>query len=92
MLTNNSTYDTNLYKGETMNKSFGLSLRELRRNAGLSQRELANKIKDKMKDAGILVGVTGNFGCTVRITPPLNITKEHVDIFIKHFITTLSSL
>jgi 4-aminobutyrate aminotransferase-like enzyme len=45
-----------------------------------------------MKDRGILVGVTGNYACVLRITPPLTITNAHVDQFIAALKEVLNNL
>lgn len=54
--------------------------------------DLAKKIKEGMKERGILVGVTGNYSCVLRITPPLIITNDHVDQFMVVIRETINSL
>jgi 4-aminobutyrate aminotransferase-like enzyme len=52
----------------------------------------AKKIKNGLKERGHLVGVTGNYSCVIRITPPLIVTKEHVDRFMQNWKQTLDAL
>ena len=54
--------------------------------------DLAKKIKNGLKTRGHLVGVTGNYSCVLRITPPLIVTREHVDRFIRDWKETLDTL
>lgn len=54
--------------------------------------DLAKKIKNGLKAREHLVGVTGNYSCVMRITPPLIVTKEHVDRFIRDWKETLDAL
>ena len=37
-------------------------------------------VPDAMKDAGVLVGVTGRYGNVVKIRPPLVFDHEHIDL------------
>ena len=39
----------------------------------------ALKIREKMRERGFLIGAGGAYGCTLRIEPPLMITKDQVD-------------
>ncbi|MBM3267114.1 MAG: aspartate aminotransferase family protein [Candidatus Sericytochromatia bacterium] len=41
--------------------------------------DLCNGVLDLTKDAGLIIGKGGQMGCTLRIQPPLNITKADVD-------------
>jgi 4-aminobutyrate aminotransferase/(S)-3-amino-2-methylpropionate transaminase len=52
----------------------------------------AKQIKQGMKDRGILVGVTGNYACVLRITPPLTISNAHVDQFMAALKELLNNL
>lgn len=51
--------------------------------------ERAKKIKLGMRKRGFLIGVTGNYSCVLRITPPLTITTGHVDQFVSALKETL---
>ena len=42
-----------------------------------------------LKDKGILTSITGIYSCVIRLTPPLTITKDHVDKFIQALDDTL---
>ena len=42
-----------------------------------------------MRKRGFLIGVTGNYSCVLRITPPLTITTGHVDQFVSALKETL---
>jgi len=54
--------------------------------------ERAKKMKDGLKKRGILTSVTGVNACVIRMTPPLTITREHVDLFIQAFGETIEEL
>lgn len=41
--------------------------------------ELAKKLPDRMKAAGVLIGLSGRYGNVLKIRPPLVITREQVD-------------
>jgi len=43
--------------------------------------ETAKKIKEGLRQKGILTSISGAKGCVLRITPPLTIGKEHVEQF-----------
>jgi 4-aminobutyrate aminotransferase-like enzyme len=62
------------------------------RTSKIPDAKRAKKIKADLKAKGILVGITGNHACVVRITPPLNITKGNVDEFLDKFKETLDTL
>jgi 4-aminobutyrate aminotransferase-like enzyme len=53
--------------------------------------ELAKKIRTGLLERGHLVGVTGNFSCVIRITPPLIVNINHVDQFIQSWKETLDT-
>jgi 4-aminobutyrate aminotransferase-like enzyme len=53
--------------------------------------ELAKKIRTGLMERGHLVGVTGNFSCVIRITPPLIVNINHVDQFIQSWKETLDT-
>ncbi len=54
--------------------------------------DLAKKIKAGLKGRGFLVGVTGNYSCVMRITPPLTVTKDQVNQFMAAWKETLETL
>ena len=54
--------------------------------------ELAKKIRESMKERGVLMSITGNYNCVLRMTPPLTISKDHVDQFVQTLRETLKSL
>lgn len=41
--------------------------------------ELAKRIQADLRERGIILGVTGNHGCVLRMTPPLVITQDQID-------------
>jgi len=41
--------------------------------------DIAKRIQSDMRDRGVIHGVTGNYGCVLRMTPPLVISQEQVD-------------
>ena len=41
--------------------------------------EEALKVREEMRKRGFLIGAGGAYGCTLRIEPPLMITKEQID-------------
>ncbi len=47
--------------------------------------DLAKRIQAEMRDRGIIIGVTGNYGCVLRVTPPLVISEQQVDQVIAEF-------
>lgn len=51
----------------------------------------AKQIKEGLKARGHLAGVTGNYSCVIRITPPLIVTKADVDKFIHGWKETLDA-
>ena len=54
--------------------------------------ELAKKIRDAMKEKGVLMSITGNYSCVLRMTPPLTITRDHVDQFMQAMRETFKAL
>jgi 4-aminobutyrate aminotransferase-like enzyme len=58
--------------------------------------EITNRIMEFTKDAGLIIGKGGQFGCTLRIQPPMIITKADVDeaiaILKKAFDTVCSAV
>jgi len=52
--------------------------------------DVASALPDKMKDQGILIGMSGRFGNVLKIRPPLVFKKEHADIFLRTFDQVLS--
>jgi 4-aminobutyrate aminotransferase-like enzyme len=53
---------------------------------------LAKKIRDGLRERGILISLSGTYSSVVRMIPPLSIRKEHVDHFIQAFRETLKDL
>jgi 4-aminobutyrate aminotransferase-like enzyme len=53
--------------------------------------ELTKRVKEGLKDKGVLTSVTGVYLCVLRLTPPLTITTDHVDHFIAALQQTLES-
>jgi 4-aminobutyrate aminotransferase-like enzyme len=54
--------------------------------------DLVKRIKTGLMQRGHLIGVTGNYSCVIRITPPLIVTKDHVNQFIHSWKKTLDTL
>jgi 4-aminobutyrate aminotransferase-like enzyme/Ser/Thr protein kinase RdoA (MazF antagonist) len=48
----------------------------------LSSGELAARVTDELREAGILVGCTGKRGDVLKIRPPLVFTDEHADLLV----------
>lgn len=46
---------------------------------------LAKKIQSEMRDRGIIIGLTGNYGCVLRITPPLVMTEAQAREVVETF-------
>lgn len=40
---------------------------------------LAKRIQTEMRDRGVIIGLTGNYGCVLRITPPLVMTEAQAE-------------
>lgn len=47
--------------------------------------DLAKRIQAEMRDRGVILGVTGNYGCVLRMTPPLVITADEIDRVLAEF-------
>ena len=45
----------------------------------------ALKVREEMRKKGFLIGAGGAYRCTLRIEPPLMITKEQIDKAIEAF-------
>ncbi|HID03454.1 MAG TPA: aspartate aminotransferase family protein [Desulfobacterales bacterium] len=54
--------------------------------------EEALKIREKMRKKGFLIGAGGAYGCTLRIEPPLLITKEQIDKALEAFNSVFKEL
>jgi 4-aminobutyrate aminotransferase-like enzyme len=48
----------------------------------LETSELAERVVDDMRDAGVLINRTGPQGNVLKIRPPLVFTTEHVDVLV----------
>jgi 4-aminobutyrate aminotransferase-like enzyme len=48
----------------------------------LDSSELAERVVDAMRDAGVLINRTGPHGNVLKIRPPLVFTTEHVDVLV----------
>jgi 4-aminobutyrate aminotransferase-like enzyme/Ser/Thr protein kinase RdoA (MazF antagonist) len=48
----------------------------------LADAELARQTADTLREAGVLVGVTGRAGDVLKIRPPLVFSTEHVDLLV----------
>jgi 4-aminobutyrate aminotransferase-like enzyme len=53
---------------------------------------LAKKVRDGMRERGVLTSITGNYNCVLRMTPPLTISKDHVDQFMQTLRETLKAV
>jgi 4-aminobutyrate aminotransferase-like enzyme len=54
--------------------------------------KLVKKIRDGMRERGVLTSITGNYNCVLRMTPPLTISKDHVDQFMQTLRETLKAV
>ena len=54
--------------------------------------KLVKKIRDGMRERGVLTSITGNYNCVLRMTPPLTITRDHVDQFMQTLRETLKAV
>ncbi len=52
----------------------------------------AVKVRNYMRELGFLIGAGGAFGCTLRIEPPLMITKEQIDKALEALDKSLSKV
>jgi 4-aminobutyrate aminotransferase-like enzyme len=72
-------------------------LREVR-GAGLmigvevTDRALAKRIVNGMRDRGVLIGSEGPLGNVLKLRPPMPFQPEHVDLVIESLASTLASL
>jgi 4-aminobutyrate aminotransferase-like enzyme len=48
----------------------------------LSSPELAARVTDELREAGVLVGLTGKHSDTLKIRPPLAFTDEHTELLV----------
>lgn len=55
-------------------------------------RALAERIVNGMRERNILIGIAGGHGNVLKIRPPLCFTREHADIFIDGFRSTLAKV
>jgi len=55
-------------------------------------RALAERIVNGMRERNILIGTAGGHGNVLKIRPPLCFTREHADIFIDGFRSTLAKV
>ena len=56
---------------------------ELADKAKVPLTQEAARIVEMAKDDGVVIGKGGLYGSTIRIKPPLTITKENVDTMLK---------
>jgi 4-aminobutyrate aminotransferase-like enzyme len=49
----------------------------------LSSSELAARVADELREAGVLVGRTGKAGDVLKIRPPLAFTDEHTEQLVR---------
>ena len=49
----------------------------------LSSRELAARVSEELREAGILVGRTGKSEDVLKIRPPLVFTDEHAELLVR---------
>jgi 4-aminobutyrate aminotransferase-like enzyme len=52
----------------------------------------AKKVRDGMRERGVLMSITGNYNCVLRMTPPLTITRDHVDQFMGRLRETIKAV
>jgi len=53
---------------------------------------LVKAVHSTLRDRKVLISTTGTYGSTLRITPPLVITREQVDYALKVFDETFADL
>ena len=53
---------------------------------------LAKTLKQGLQERGVLTSITGVYACVLRLTPPLTITKSHVDEVVEALRGTIKSL
>jgi len=54
--------------------------------------QVASKMVNQMKERGILLGTDGPFNNVIKIKPPMVITKEDIDMFVRVFDDELSKM
>ncbi len=87
------TVDVYPFLGEARGLGLFLGVEVVKDKVGKApDADMAKKIKAGLMKRGHLVGVTGNYSCVIRITPPLILTNDHVDQFIRDWKDTLDSL
>lgn len=85
--------DTYPFLGEARGRGLFLGVEVVKNKAGrIPDAGRAKQIKNSMRDRGYLIGVTGNFSCVIRITPPLIVTPQAVDAFMQNWNQTLNGL
>jgi len=57
----------------------------------LESSELAERVVDGMRDAGVLINRTGPHGNVLKIRPPLVFTTEHVDVLVAALAAALAT-
>jgi 4-aminobutyrate aminotransferase len=62
-----------------------------RGEAPAPDKKLANTVSDRLRDAGILVGVGGFFGNLIRLQPPLSITRSDLERGVDALRTTIDA-
>jgi 4-aminobutyrate aminotransferase-like enzyme/Ser/Thr protein kinase RdoA (MazF antagonist) len=54
--------------------------------------DLASRVKDEMAERGVLLGTSGRHGNTLKIRPPLCITREEAELIVTRLDETLATL
>jgi 4-aminobutyrate aminotransferase-like enzyme len=86
-------YDERAFVGDVRGKGLFVGIEIVEdKESKRPNADLAKKIKNGLKEKGILTAVTGVHACVLRLTPPLTITKDHADQFIQALDQTLNSL
>jgi len=55
-------------------------------------REAALLVAERMREAGVLIGVTGRHGNVIKVRPPLPFSRENVDFLVEKLDLTLSMI
>jgi 4-aminobutyrate aminotransferase-like enzyme len=50
---------------------------------------VARRLVDRLRDGGVLVGLTGRSDSTMKIRPPLAFTTEHADRLVRELTAAL---
>jgi 4-aminobutyrate aminotransferase-like enzyme len=88
----NDTVETYPFLGEVRGLGLFLGVEVVKDKTGKTpDPDLAKQIKTGLMERGHLVGVTGNYSCVIRITPPLIVSRDHVDQFIQSWKETLDT-